>query len=88
MLQICCALQQTVALQIIRNFSNYLQRNLALCDSHCNLRLEEAEYMNHMFARFGSARVPGNLQGTTNIVNFIEMIILQPPLHHNYKFSF
>ena len=32
-LRICCDLQQTVALQIIRKISNYLQCNLALCNS-------------------------------------------------------
>ena len=38
-LQICCNLQKTVALQIIRKISIYSQHNLALCDSLCNLQL-------------------------------------------------
>ena len=38
-LWICCNLQQTVVLWVIRKFSNYSQHNLALCDSCCDLQL-------------------------------------------------
>ena len=36
-LQICCDRLQTVVLRIIRKFSNYLQSNVALCNSRCDL---------------------------------------------------
>ena len=38
-LWICCNLQQTVVLWVIRKFSNYSQHNLALCDSHSDWQL-------------------------------------------------
>ena len=37
--KICFNLGQTTALKIIKTFSNYLQCNLAFCNSCCNLRL-------------------------------------------------
>ena len=38
-LWICCDLRHKVALWIIRKISYYLQCNLALCDSRCDLQL-------------------------------------------------